>query len=379
MWLLGCSEWLLGCCYVIAGLLLCDCYAVTMRLLGCCYVVGGLLLCDCLGVLSDCWAVAMWLLGCSEWLLGCCYVIAGLLLCDCYAVTMRLLGCCYVVGGLLLCDCLGVLSDCWAVAMWLLGCYEWLLGCCYVIAGLFLCDCWGVLSGCWDDLSGWLTSFLSASLCQISVGSGVAEAVELQSCLVSPLSDPQAHSGWSIIRDSCPTDLSFKLSHRETQESTDSTGHDEDEKSDRKDDRRLETGDWRQMASHSREESARRNKDKRPDRLGARKPEERRWKRREDERESANMLRFSFILRPIINNSIQFLHCRLHLCASEEGPSGASTRICTDGPQIPALTHTTASQQVMNSNVRKLASWNFESVDSIVLQNDLLFRSIHKH
>ncbi len=187
------------------------------------------------------------------------------------------------------------------------------------------------------------------------MGSGVAEAVELQSCLVSPLSDPQAHSGWSVIRDSCPSDLSFKLSHKETQESTDSTGHDEDEKSDRKDDRRLSQplSHWRQMASHSGDERARRNKDKRPNRLRARRPEERRRKRREDERESANKLRFSFILRPIFINPIQFLHCRLRLCASEEGPSGASTRICTDGPQIPALTHTTASQQVMNSNVGK--------------------------
>ncbi len=182
--------------------------------------------------------------------------------------------------------------------------------------------------------------------------------MELQSCLVSPLSDPRAHSGWSVITDFCPSDLSFKLSHRETQESTESTGHDEDEKIDRKDDRRLSQplSHRRQMVSHTGDERARRNKDKRPDRLGARRPEERRRKRREDEHKSPNMLRFSFILHPIFNNSIQFLHCRLRLCASEEGPSGASTRICTDGPQIPALTHTTASQQVMNSNVRKVAS-----------------------
>ncbi|XP_016427988.1 transforming growth factor beta receptor type 3-like [Sinocyclocheilus rhinocerous] len=174
---------------------------------------------------------------------------------------------------------------------------------------------------------------------QISVGSGVAEAVEVLSCLVSPLSDPLAHSGWSIIRDSCPSDPSFKLSHRETQESTDSTGHDEDEKIYRKNDRRLS--------------QLRRNKDKRPDRLGAKRPEERRRKRREDERESANMLQFSFILRPVFNNSIQFLHCRLRLCASVKGPSGAATRICTDGPQIPALTHTTASQQCEYRNLSR--------------------------
>ncbi|KAL1278968.1 hypothetical protein QQF64_025641 [Cirrhinus molitorella] len=193
---------------------------------------------------------------------------------------------------------------------------------------------------------------------QISVGSGVEEAVELQSCVVSPLSDPQAHSGWSIIKDSCPSDPSFKLSHRESQESTDSTGHDEDEedeKTDRKDNRRPSqpVSRWRQTASRSRDERARRNKDKRPVRLRARKLEERRRKRREDKHKSANTLRFSFVLRPLFNNSIQFLHCRLHLCVSDEGLSGAATRICTDGPQIPSLTHTSASQQCEYRNLSR--------------------------
>ncbi|XP_043086481.1 transforming growth factor beta receptor type 3 [Puntigrus tetrazona] len=188
---------------------------------------------------------------------------------------------------------------------------------------------------------------------QISVASGVAEAVELQSCFVSPLSDPQAHSGWSVITDSCPSDPSFKLSHRETRESTDSTGHDEDEeeeKTDRKDDRTLSQPlfRWRHMA--------RQNKDKtRPDRLGPRRLEERRQKRQEDDRESANTLRFSFVLRPVFNNSIQFLHCRLRLCASEEGPSGAAAGICRDGPLIPALTRATASQQCEDRNLSRPA------------------------
>ncbi|XP_052407003.1 transforming growth factor beta receptor type 3 [Carassius gibelio] len=197
---------------------------------------------------------------------------------------------------------------------------------------------------------------------QISVGSGVSEAVEVQSCLVSPLSDPHAHSGWSIIRDSCPSDPSFKLSHREAQESTDGTGHEddeddeEDEKTEGKDDRRLSQplSRWRQMASRPGDERARRNnKVKRPDRLGVRRPEERRRRRREDEHESAHTLQFSFILRPVFNNSIQFLHCRLRLCASAEGPSRATPRICTDGPQIPALTHTTASQQCEYRNLSR--------------------------
>ncbi|KAG1950263.1 transforming growth factor beta receptor type [Pimephales promelas] len=193
---------------------------------------------------------------------------------------------------------------------------------------------------------------------QISAASGAAEAVELQSCLVSPLSDPQAHSGWSIIKDFCPSDPSFTLPNGEAQEPTDSPeskgdGDEEDkEKPGRKDDR------WpsplrRHTGARGGDERARRFKDKRPDRVRARKPEERRRSRRDNEREGAHTLRFSFILRPVYNNSIQFLHCRLRLCAADEGPSGAGARVCAQGPRIPALTHTSASQQCEDRNLSR--------------------------
>ncbi|KAK7167009.1 hypothetical protein R3I94_001417 [Phoxinus phoxinus] len=190
---------------------------------------------------------------------------------------------------------------------------------------------------------------------QITVASGAAEAVELQSCLVSPLSDPQAHSGWSIIRDSCPSDPSFTLPDGESQEPTDSPESESDgdeEKTGRKDDRRP-TPRWRHTGARSADERARRFKDKRPDRVRARKPEERRRRRRDDERAGAHTLRFSFVLRPVYNNSIQFLHCRLRLCAADEGPSGAGARACAHGPRIPALTHTPASQQCEDRNLSR--------------------------
>ncbi len=284
-------------------------------------------------LLCDCWVV--------------CYVIAGLLLCGRWAVAMWLLGCCYVIAGLLLCGW-------WAVAMWLLGC-------CYVIAGLSLCDFWSVLGGCWDDLSG-LINVISFCFSLLDLGRfwfcGGPWSFSRVWSLLSQIKGSQrlvCHHRLLPIRPVLQTEPQRNTGiHRKHRTWW-------DEKIDRKDDRRLSQplSHRRQMVSHTGDERARRNKDKRPDRLGARRPEERRRKRREDEHKSPNMLRFSFILHPIFNNSIQFLHCRLRLCASEEGPSGASTRICTDGPQIPALTHTTASQQVMNSNVRKVASWTF--------------------
>ncbi|CAM4326862.1 unnamed protein product [Leuciscus chuanchicus] len=189
---------------------------------------------------------------------------------------------------------------------------------------------------------------------QISVASGAAEAVELQSCLVSPLSDPQAHSGWSIIRDSCPSDPSFTLLHGEAQEPTDSpeSESDGDEEDEEKTERRP-TPRWRHTGARSGDERARRFKDKRPDRVRARKPEERRRWRRDDGREGAHTLRFSFILRPVYNNSIQFLHCRLRLCVADMGPSGADARVCAQGPRIPALTHTPASHQCEDRNLSR--------------------------
>ncbi len=127
--------WLLGCCYVIAGLLLCDCWAVAMLLLGCPYVIAGVFWVVARLLLCDCWAVAMELLGCSEWLLDCCYVIARLLLCDCWAVAMGLLGCSewlidcsYVIAGVFRVVARLLLCDCWAVTMWFLECSGWLLG-----------------------------------------------------------------------------------------------------------------------------------------------------------------------------------------------------------------------------------------------------------
>lgn len=193
-----------------------------------------------------------------------------------------------------------------------------------------------------------LINISSVCVCQISVASGAAEAVELQSCLVSPLSDPQAHSGWSIIRDACPSDPSFTLLHGEAQEPTDSPESESDgDEEDEEKTKRRPTPRWRYTGARSGDERARRFKDKRPDRVRARKPEERRRRRRDDGREGAHTLRFSFILRPVYNNSIQFLHCRLRLCVADEGPSGTDARVCAQGPQIPALTHTPASQQVL--------------------------------
>jgi len=68
MLLLGCSGWLLGCCYALARVF---------------WVVPGAFLCGCKGV-------AMRLLGYSGWLLRCCYAVSRLF----WMVSMELIhGC----------------------------------------------------------------------------------------------------------------------------------------------------------------------------------------------------------------------------------------------------------------------------------------------
>ncbi|XP_056305890.1 transforming growth factor beta receptor type 3 [Danio aesculapii] len=191
---------------------------------------------------------------------------------------------------------------------------------------------------------------------QISVDSSSAlEAVELQSCLVSPLSDPQAHSGWPVIKDSCPSESSFSLTLRENTD--DGRADDEDEELNRRKSHPFSR--WRHTESrsaddtargfkHNADDTARRFKHKRP---RARKAERRR--RNYDEDRSLNALRFSFVLRPVFNNSIQFLHCRLRVCDADEGPAGAAKHTCADGRPIPALTHIRASQKCKDRNLSR--------------------------
>ncbi|XP_051988739.1 transforming growth factor beta receptor type 3-like [Xyrauchen texanus] len=185
---------------------------------------------------------------------------------------------------------------------------------------------------------------------QVSVSGITGESVELHVCWVSPLSDPQTRSSWSIITDSCASDPSVLLTERETRSKiTHSTEHDDSRQSDRQ-----LLPRWRQTVY-----PIRGVKDTRPiagtDRLDGTRQER---ETRDTEEESALTLRFSFILRPVFNNSIQFLHCTLRLCASgaqtDPGSSGATAQtVCPQGPRIPALTHVPASKQCEYRNLSR--------------------------
>ncbi|KAJ8404202.1 hypothetical protein AAFF_G00339750 [Aldrovandia affinis] len=83
-----------------------------------------------------------------------------------------------------------------------------------------------------------------------------------------------------------------------------------------------------------------RRRDRGEERKGGKEEEE-----EEEERDgAAHRLRFSFVLRPVYNNSIQFLHCRLRQC--EAGPPGATAQgSCLGRPRLPMLIAQPPSQQ----------------------------------
>ncbi|XP_036408044.1 transforming growth factor beta receptor type 3 [Megalops cyprinoides] len=137
---------------------------------------------------------------------------------------------------------------------------------------------------------------------EVSVTGMIREGVEVHSCVVSPLSDPQANPGWPVIQDGCAFDPSLTLSPEVAG----------------------------RVRARVGEETVK---------------EEVRGERGEaEEGRPADRVRFSFVLRPVYNNSIQFLHCRLRQC--EEGPQRVTSHdSCHHGPALPTLIAKPRNQQ----------------------------------
>ncbi|XP_066531208.1 transforming growth factor beta receptor type 3 isoform X2 [Hoplias malabaricus] len=230
---------------------------------------------------------------------------------------------------------------------------------------------------------------------EISSSSTVSGSLELTSCVVSPLSDPHVHSGWSIVQDFCPADPSFSLEDQGREERVSEKMENEEEEEDREDDgdqgereemdmgeeeeepEDYEEGPFRKGSSQGRRREELRHKeekksaDSRKSKLLKQNSDLRRGKkdgasgtveerkrgmvrlaRRKKERSRVPRLRFSFVLRPVFNNSIQFLHCSLQLCG--EGPPGVMVeRVCPQGPSIPALIHASTGQKCEYRNLSR--------------------------
>ncbi|XP_056262224.1 transforming growth factor beta receptor type 3 isoform X4 [Pseudoliparis swirei] len=169
---------------------------------------------------------------------------------------------------------------------------------------------------------------------EISAKGPFIDVVEVKSCVVSPLSDPKQSHFWTVVSEGCSSDPSLAL-RAKTKE--------EEEEGARGDDKvEEETGKKEEIDGL--------------DRRGREAPER-------PENRSANMgaeegirpLRFSFILRPVYNNSIQFLHCSLRVCVSDpkkrEEPTEEVKTDCQDRLRIPPLVSRSSRHQCEVRNI----------------------------
>ncbi|XP_028268623.1 transforming growth factor beta receptor type 3 isoform X2 [Parambassis ranga] len=167
---------------------------------------------------------------------------------------------------------------------------------------------------------------------QISAKAPVADVVEVKSCVVSPLSDPKKSPFWTVISDGCSSDSSATISAKTKDEEK------EDEEEDEKEETK-ELGKGRiNHVAEGRRRGARRTAS-----VGE---------------EEIQPLRFSFILRPVYNNSVQFLHCSLHLCVSDSTrgePAKAAVRTDCQGrrPIPPLLSRSSRHQQCEIRNLSR--------------------------
>nr|XP_046270791.1 transforming growth factor beta receptor type 3 [Scatophagus argus]XP_046270792.1 transforming growth factor beta receptor type 3 [Scatophagus argus] len=140
------------------------------------------------------------------------------------------------------------------------------------------------------------------------------DTVEVNSCVVSPLSDPKKSAFWMVIGDGCSSDPSLTLDAKE-----EGDGDLEEEKEEME---ALET-------------------DRARDRDGEVESEGREVLERMKKSSMSRALRFSFILRPVYNDSMQFLHCSLQLCASDltkgEPTKETVNNDCQGRTRIPPL------------------------------------------
>ncbi|XP_056462370.1 transforming growth factor beta receptor type 3-like [Gadus chalcogrammus] len=151
---------------------------------------------------------------------------------------------------------------------------------------------------------------------EISSAGRLAGSLELRSCVVSPESDPKSAPYWPLIRDRCPAQPSLSLTQLWRGGGRRKTNEDGGVKQRRKTLVRQEV--------------------------------------EEEKEEEAQSLRFSFVLPPVYNASVQFLHCRLLLCSSgsssEENPPRTP---CPEGQPIPRLTSAPPGQQCEERNLSR--------------------------
>ena len=161
--------------------------------------------------------------------------------------------------------------------------------------------------------------------------------------MVSPLSDPKKSPFWTVISNGCSSDPSLTLGVQtkgEEEEEADGNGELEVEKDERED------RDYKDVDDNDESVSLRRKM-----RIGSKASGRMEKSSTNMEAEEENLsLRFSFLLRPVYNDSMQFLHCSLRLCVSDSTRGGPmkeeSENDCEGGLRIPPLVSRSPRHQV---------------------------------
>ncbi|XP_061605809.1 transforming growth factor beta receptor type 3 isoform X3 [Phyllopteryx taeniolatus] len=176
---------------------------------------------------------------------------------------------------------------------------------------------------------------------EISAKGPFIDVAEVKSCVVSPLSDPKSSTFWTVISNNCPADPSLTFVHAKVKEETEDADEQEEEMEDRLEDKKgyKEISDEDKSVSHQ----------AKPGKKGREGPS-----RKET---VIRPLRFSFILRPVYNVSMQFLHCSLHLCVSDkttrEPTKKRVKKECPDAKDIPPLVSRTLGQKCEIRNLSR--------------------------
>ncbi len=159
--------------------------------------------------------------------------------------------------------------------------------------------------------------------------------------MVSPVSDPKKPRSWPVISDSCSLDPSLTFNAEEEE-----------------DDGELKEGEMEEL------ESGRiYNKDggisprhKTAIKGGETPATMEKSSRSIQAEEEIHSFRFSFILRPVYNDSVQFLHCSLRLCVSNSTRGGKPIKEtaktdCQEGIRVPPLVSRSPTHQVQRQTV----------------------------
>ncbi|XP_027141681.1 transforming growth factor beta receptor type 3 isoform X2 [Larimichthys crocea] len=177
---------------------------------------------------------------------------------------------------------------------------------------------------------------------EISATGPHIDVVEVNSCVVSPVSDPKKTIFWTVISDGCSSEPSLTLA-KDDDEDEEVEGDDELEEEKEEMEGLGKGGNYEYHRVERREAEAARRLENRRISLG--------------EEEEIQRLRFSFILRPLYNDAMQFLHCSLRLCVSDstrrEPVKETVKKDCRGRIHIPPLVSGTPRHQCEIRNLSR--------------------------